>query len=110
MPGHLHFSTPHRIQLRNLENFGPNTEWLFGAGLWLATGADLLLAGSIIVALQYSRDTYGMYSISRCQVERAHFVPPVGPRGVDGRADRFMLYIVNTGTLTSLRIYIEADA
>ncbi|KAL1949737.1 hypothetical protein VTO73DRAFT_8618 [Trametes versicolor] len=71
------------IQLHNLENFGPNTEWLFGAGLWFATGADLLLAGSIIVALRYSRDTYG-------------------PRGVDGRADRFMLYFVNTGLMTGI--------
>lgn len=42
-------------------------------------------------------------------MERAHLVFSVGPRGVDGRADRFMLYFVNTGTQIGLRIRLKAD-
>lgn len=39
----------------------------------------------------------------------AHLGFSVGPRGVDGRADRFMLYFVNTGTQIGLRIRAKAD-
>ncbi|EIW57894.1 uncharacterized protein TRAVEDRAFT_48915 [Trametes versicolor FP-101664 SS1] len=70
-------------QLHNLTQFGRETEWLFSAGLWFATVADMLLSGSIIIALRSSPDTYN-------------------PRGVQCRTDRFMLYVVNTGLMTGI--------
>ncbi|KAI0636117.1 hypothetical protein C8Q77DRAFT_1155823 [Trametes polyzona] len=70
-------------KLHSLGNFGPSTEWLFSAGLWFATVADLLLSGSIIVALRRSRSTY----VTRSQ---------------ERKLDLFMIYVVNTGFLTGV--------
>ncbi|KAI0833804.1 hypothetical protein BC628DRAFT_1345443 [Trametes gibbosa] len=75
--------TAFSAKLHNLRNFGPDTEWLFSAGLWFVTVADILLSGAIIVALRRSRKIYG-------------------PRGAEGELDRFMLYVVNTGLLTGV--------
>ncbi|KAL1949739.1 hypothetical protein VTO73DRAFT_8620 [Trametes versicolor] len=71
-------------QQRDLTQFGPNTIWLFSAAMWFAAAADMLLSGSIIIALRSSRKT------------------AYGPRGVQGRTDRFMLYVVNTGLMTGI--------
>ncbi|KAI0636127.1 hypothetical protein C8Q77DRAFT_1155830 [Trametes polyzona] len=67
------------VKLHNLNNFGPDSEWLFGAGLWFATAADFLLAGAIITALYLSRKAQG--------------------RGSESKFELFVLYFINTGTV-----------
>ncbi|KAI0363657.1 hypothetical protein BV20DRAFT_96836 [Pilatotrama ljubarskyi] len=69
------------FQLHTLDRIGPSNRWLFGAALFPASLADVLLAGVIILALRRSHQSY---------------------KHVDTWFDAFVLYVVNTGLLTGI--------